>query len=188
MPLRSRSFLKRRRARPIGSRSWTRIFNGMQTSFWASFPDILGKDNTGDLAGWREFGAKCRFATRPAAWRTSSEDSLLGRAQRRTVISSTKGTRREGQCSRPARRRVGSPKPLPPAYGNAVGPRPSGGPSSQEGTMADDKPPRKKRKKKPRPEARTSTNVPEHLLAKARMVAASKGLDLKDYLESVIRP
>jgi hypothetical protein len=51
--------------------------------------------------------------------------------------------------------------------------------------MADEKP---RRKKRPRPEARTSTSVSERLLAKARMIAASKGIDLKDYLESVMRP
>jgi hypothetical protein len=39
-----------------------------------------------------------------------------------------------------------------------------------------------------RPEKRRAVKVPSPLLRKARMVATSQGVDVRDYLEKVLRP
>jgi hypothetical protein len=40
----------------------------------------------------------------------------------------------------------------------------------------------------PRPEERTRTKLSSRLLRKARMVAASRGIDVQDYLEVALGP
>jgi predicted DNA binding CopG/RHH family protein len=40
----------------------------------------------------------------------------------------------------------------------------------------------------PRPDQRTRTKLSSRLLRKARMVAASQGVDVQEYLEAVLRP
>jgi hypothetical protein len=45
-----------------------------------------------------------------------------------------------------------------------------------------------KKARAPRPDQRTRTKLSSRLLRKARMVAASRGVDVQDYIEAVLRP
>jgi len=45
-----------------------------------------------------------------------------------------------------------------------------------------------KKARSPRPDQRTRTKLSSRLLRKARMVAASQGVDVQEYLENVLRP
>src|SRR5262245_5928211 len=104
MPLLSSSFLNRRKASPIGSRSWTRIRKGIRSSSDLDLPSryrqgyhaisVPKKPNRGSPAPGVTGGV-------------GSINSISGRARRRTITrNSTPQTGRQGEAFSPTRKKT----------------------------------------------------------------------------------